>query len=410
MKRATAAIIQDTRRVKKGGKFPIKLRITYNGIVKYYQTDKNLNEVEYKRLHDEKPPKKFQEIRDDLFVLLSRAKEILHKLPNFSFPAFERKFYNESSGHPDLVNAFNDYVGVLRMEGRIGTALTFEFSLKSLQQFKAGVKFLDLSPDFLKSYEKWMLGKGKSLTTVGIYMRALRAIFNECIAEELIPKESYPFSKRKYQPPTGKNVKKALQLSDVKKIFEYKAPSGSTAEKARDFWVFSYLCNGMNMKDIARLKYGNIDGEYLTFIRAKTQRATRTNPKPITVYLNPNAKDIIKRWGHGRREPEGYLFPILEAGCSPERELELVRQFIKNVNKWIKIIASELGIEKEITTYTARHTFSTVLKRSGASVEFISEALGHADLKTTETYLDSFENESKKFHAELLTAFEKDKT
>lgn len=66
----------------------------------------------------------------------------------------------------------------------------------------------------------------------------------------------------------------------------------------------------------------------------------------------------------------------------------------------------KLGITKKITTYMARHTFSTVLKRSGASTEFIQEALGHTDLKTTENYLDSFEKDVKKEYANRLIAFE----
>jgi integrase/recombinase XerD len=75
------------------------------------------------------------------------------------------------------------------------------------------------------------------------------------------------------------------------------------------------------------------------------------------------------------------------------------------VNKWMKAISKELGIDKPVTTYVARHTFSTILKRAGAPTAFIQEALGHNDVSTTENYLDSFENEAKKQFAENLTSF-----
>ena len=65
----------------------------------------------------------------------------------------------------------------------------------------------------------------------------------------------------------------------------------------------------------------------------------------------------------------------------------------------------KLGIDKKATTFVARHTFSTVMKRSGASTEYIQEALGHADTKTTENYLDSFGKEIKKEFANRLTSF-----
>ncbi len=51
--------------------------------------------------------------------------------------------------------------------------------------------------------------------------------------------------------------------------------------------------------------------------------------------------------------------------------------------------------EGNISTYTARHSFATVLKRAGANIAYISESLGHQDLKTTENYLASFEREER---------------
>jgi len=66
-----------------------------------------------------------------------------------------------------------------------------------------------------------------------------------------------------------------------------------------------------------------------------------------------------------------------------------------------------LGIEKKVTTYVARHSFSTILKKSGASTEFIQEALGHTDVKTTQNYLDSFDKEIKKEFADKLSLFKR---
>ena len=61
-----------------------------------------------------------------------------------------------------------------------------------------------------------------------------------------------------------------------------------------------------------------------------------------------------------------------------------------------------------ISTYTARHSFASVLKRSGANIAYISESLGHSDLKTTENYLASFEKEERIKNAKLLTNFKSD--
>lgn len=67
----------------------------------------------------------------------------------------------------------------------------------------------------------------------------------------------------------------------------------------------------------------------------------------------------------------------------------------------MKKIAEALGIER-VTTYTARHSFATVLKRAGANIAYISESLGHQDMKTTENYLASFEREEREKNAQIL--------
>jgi integrase len=75
------------------------------------------------------------------------------------------------------------------------------------------------------------------------------------------------------------------------------------------------------------------------------------------------------------------------------------------VNKYIKRIAKNVGIKENISTYSARHSFATVLKRSGINLSFISEALGHSNMKTTESYLDSFEDDTRKANAMKLLDF-----
>jgi integrase len=164
-----------------------------------------------------------------------------------------------------------------------------------------------------------MINRGNSKTTISIYLRALRSIFNDGIQDGIISKELYPFGKRRYQIPNGKNTKKALTLQEVGQIFNYQAIPGSPEEMARDYWLFLYLCNGMNVKDMALLKYKNINGDVLSFERAKTSR-TKRDAEPIRVMLSEEAILIIKKMGNPSVNNETYIFRILEKGITPERE------------------------------------------------------------------------------------------
>src|SRR5699024_5453717 len=125
-----------------------------------------------------------------------------------------------------------------------------------------------------------------------------------------------------------------------------------------------------------------------------------------TVYITEDIRSIIKRWGNKDQTPDNYIFPVLHPEMTPLEQHRTIKAFTKFINDRMAEICANLKLKK-ITTIYGRHSYSTVMKRSGASTEFIQEALGHADKKTTENYLDSFENEVKKEFAAKLVAFKK---
>jgi site-specific recombinase XerD len=87
---------------------------------------------------------------------------------------------------------------------------------------------------------------------------------------------------------------------------------------------------------------------------------------------------------------------------SAERQKAVIHQVIKMTNKYMKRIGEKLGIEGDLNTYAARHSFATILLQSDAPVAFISQALGHTNLKTTQSYLGSFDDEKTKGYLDAL--------
>jgi Site-specific recombinase XerD len=156
-------------------------------------------------------------------------------------------------------------------------------------------------------------------------------------------------------------------------------------ELSKDIFIFSYLCGGINFTDIANLTRENIVNDRLHYIRQKTG-------KPIKIGIPQEAMLIIEKYS---KESNGYLFPILDnkvhkTALQKQNRIHKIRG---KVNEILKILGKRLGIEANITTYVARHSFASVLKKSGVNIALISEALGHSDLATTQIYLDSFDNE-----------------
>ncbi len=400
----TVKLFHDARRKKVAGTYPVKVRITCDRRSKYYETGVSLTEEEFKRMFMNRVPAELLSKKEILAEAEAKAVHLLKEIKPFNFPVFERRFLQKSYDGSFVETIFNEVMDRFRQQDRIGTAESYKVALRKLLKFKPRLRFEDVDATFLYKFEEWMLEKGNSITTVGIYTRCLRAIFNEAIEKNLISKEYYPFTKRRYQVPTGRNIKKALALADIGKIYYYETKTPEEA-KAKAYWLFSYFANGMNIADVARLKYKDISGDFIHFERAKTIRSMRGNPKVISIVMNDEIKSIMTKWGNWNKSKDNYIFPVLETGLTAPQERERIKDLIWRINKGLKTIASELKFEKPLTTYTARHSFSTVLKRSGASIEFISESLGHSSVQTTAHYLDSFEDDMKKKYSVSLLGF-----
>lgn len=400
-------VVLDTRIQRKNGTHTVKLRITHGYQQKYYPLNESFTTEEWDDINDDNARGKNKQFATYFQAIEHKAIDLIRTLHPFSYEVFERKFFQQSIKRSDLLSVMANYIDNLFLEGRTGTADSYKCAYKAINKFACDKKrkklpFEIITPEWLNKFEKWMLENQKSVTTVGIYMRSLRTIINIGIEKGLLNQEAYPFGKRKYIIPASRNIKKALHIEDINKIVNY-IPQHESEARARDLWIFSYLCNGVNIKDIVLLQYKNIEGDRLHFIREKTKNTKKQDRNPITVIILPEIKAIIKKWGVLSLDPEAYIFGVIKPKDTPEDIRKKTKQLTKTINKYMKRIGERLEIPDKITTYTARHSFATILKRSGAPTEFISESLGHTNLQTTANYLDSFEDDTKvKYQSALL--------
>lgn len=402
-------LVLDTRYPKKNGLFPVKIRITYNRKQKYYPIGKDLSKDDFKTtLSPDKLEKTLKEASDMFKKKEGKALDIIEELKSFDFKRFEERFKGFTSSKTDVTTLYKEYIKKLENNDQVRTADSYRYSLKSISSYyKNNLDFEDVTVDFLRGYEKWMTQKNKSITTVGMYLRCLRTVFNLAIEKQIVPRDSYPFGKRKYVIPASNNIKKAISINDIEKIISYDSGVSLAESIARDYWVFSYLSHGLNFKDVAKLKYKNIDGDTINVIRSKTSNSTKNNQKHISIPLLPESLKIIERLGNKDISRENYVFPILKPKLSVIDQEKLIKQFIKTTNKYMGRIGKKLGINTRITTYVSRHSFATIMKFSNAPTSFIQEQLGHTSVVTTENYLASFDLDTKREYSKKLLNFTK---
>ena len=104
--------------------------------------------------------------------------------------------------------------------------------------------------------------------------------------------------------------------------------------------------------------------------------------------------DILQKYIRPNLSGEDYLFPILDRNrhITQIQIRDRIKKASKAINNALRKIGKKLDLPIDLTTYVARHSFATVLKRSGVSTSVISESLGHSSERITQVYLDSFEN------------------
>jgi len=338
-------------------------------------------------------------IKNSFDIVFKNIDELAYR-DEFSFEALDLRL-GKATGDT-LNSALKAKIETLKKEERIGTMHYYHGVLRGIEVFAGDkIAFHNITVEWLKRYEKFML-KDKNHTTVGIHMRGIRAMMNDAKKAGLIKVSAYPFGKDKYVIQTGESKKKALTIQQIAQVVKYTDELEAT-ERYRDLWFFMYLCNGINVADLVKLKYKNIvDGE-ICFIRQKTELTSKMR-KEIRAVVTSEIEEIIKKWGTIKKSANDYIFPFLSDDDDAIRRKIVTKDITKRINKRMKRIGEALGIEG-ITTYTARHSYATVLKRSGANIAYISESLGHSDLKTTEAYLACFEKEERVKNASMLTQF-----
>jgi len=96
------------------------------------------------------------------------------------------------------------------------------------------------------------------------------------------------------------------------------------------------------------------------------------------------------------------LFPILESTDTPEQQVKKIKKFTKFIGQHIKKYAKSMGIEKNINSKIARHSFATTSILMSKSMEFNQDSMGHSIIKTTHNYFAGFDDETKKEFAHRL--------
>jgi integrase len=313
-----------------------------------------------------------------------------------------------------LLNYMTELIHQFERAGSVGNRKVYRDVQNNLQRFIGegrDVSFDAVTVKFCNEWENKMRAEKLSEITISVKFRTLRAVLNKAIANGYAKPTSYPFARNtaethKFQIGKFKltTKKRAISKADIRKIEAYQpepytGPYASLRDSsgrlllAKDLFLFSYYCGGINFVDISALRWSNIgtdldDKPRLTYIRQKTGGN-------FSIRLMPVVLDILERYKPVEFYPASYIFPILNTALhkTSAQIHNRCSKIMGQVNADLKTIGIAVGITTPLTTYVARHSFATSMRRSGIATAVISEAMGHSDERTTQIYLSEFETD-----------------
>jgi site-specific recombinase XerD len=384
MKRATFTILFFIKRSKllKTGEAPVYLRITSNGdsseisikrSIKPSLWDTARNKAKGTSPEATEINDYLTSIRGQLFMhqreLQEAGKQITAKVLLNTFLGVGEKQWS-------LVELFQEHNDNLKQ--LIGNG----FSPLTLQRYDAALKHIrnyctvqynneklpltEVNNKFITGFDFYLKTVAKCQHNSSMkHIKALKKVIRIGLANDYIRKD--PFVSYRI---TQKNVEREyLTQAEIDAIIS-KEINIQRLDVIRDLFIFQCY-TGFAYKDLAALKKENIeigiDGHrWIVIRRGKTGVTCRIPIFPVT-------ENIIKKYAaHAEVIIAGKLLPV------PSNQ---------KMNAYLKEVAAICGIDKDLHTHLARHTYATTVTLSnGIPMETVSKLLGHSKLQTTQIY------------------------
>ena len=239
--------------------------------------------------------------------------------------------------------------------------------------YQTGKSYISIVKNFLASGEmprEFLLSyTNKSKSTMRSVYFALK-FFHENVLNTKF-EEKLPLARKSLKLPL------VLSKEEVNKMID------STNNLKHKLVIMFLYYAGLRLDEARNLKWQDID-----FDREIIHLKTAKGDKERVIFFHKKLIDVLRIYG---TKEEGPIFVS-------QREVKYNKRTIQQI---IKSSSKKVGIKKNVTPHTLRHSFATHLLEAGADIRYIQQLLGHKDLKTTQIYTHVANKDIKKL-ANLL--------
>ena len=225
----------------------------------------------------------------------------------------------------------------------------------------------------LKDFVSWLNDLGMQANTQARVISGLKAFFSYLMQEEIVSDNPTALLAT---PKTTRKLPDTLNIIEINKLID--AIDASTADGMRNKAIIELLYScGLRVSELSDLKRSNIypDTEFIKVVGKGTKERLvpigGTALKLLQIYIEQIRVHLPIKKGQ-----EDFVF-LNRFGS------RLSRISVFNL---IKTLAEKIGLNKNVSPHTLRHSFATHLIEGGADLRAVQEMLGHASITTTEIY------------------------
>jgi len=259
--------------------------------------------------------------------------------------------------------------------------------MDSVNHFKKNksLKFQDINESFLDKYKDFCsVYLGQKTRTITNQLIFIRTLFNKAITNGIVDSKYYPFGGEKEKIRIGFSHKIGLTVNEIEQIEFLELETESSIWHTKNVWLTAFYFAGIRISDAVKLRWSDFKDNRLLYTMDK-------NEKPVSLKIPEKAAIILNHYKNHRAENKGYVFPFLkDANPSNEEEVfKKTRNATKLFNKYLKRIATQCEIDKNLSNHIARHSFGNI---AGDRIHplMLQKLYRHSDLKTTINYQANF--------------------
>ena len=270
-----------------------------------------------------------------------------------------------------------DFVSYLKIEKGLAenSILAYQNDVDKLKEFAAASSKLpdQLSYDDLKQFLSTLFDLGLSARSQARIISGIKQFYGFLILENLTTIDP---SELLEQPKLGRKLPEVLTIEEIDALLNAIDLSKNEGHRNRAMLETLYSC-GLRVSELVGLRFSDLffeEGFIRVIGKGNKERLVPVSPqvqKEIDIY-----QQHIRNHLNIQKGSENIVF-------LNRRGAQLTRVMVFTI---IKNLAETIGLKKNISPHTFRHSFATHLIEGGANLRAIQEMLGHESITTTEIY------------------------